>query len=224
MSAEQLRTVVDAWADETARLSAAPGAAYVQLFENRGELMGRSNPHPHAQLWMTAHVPTLPARKRDMLRRYFHAHGRDLLGEYLERERRSGERVVVANEHWTALVPFWAVWPFQTMLIPSREVSSLPALDGRERDALADLVRTVAAGYDALFGCEFPYSMGWAGAPVGEEDDRAWRLHGELVPPLLRSATVRKFLVGYELFAESQRDLTPESAAERLREAVAAPR
>jgi len=218
MDAPSIRGVVDAWAEEVERLEAEPGTAYVQLFENKGAMMGCSNPHPHCQAWATGHVPLLPSRKLASQRAYFERHRRDLLGDYLERERAHGERIVCANAHWTALVPFWAVWPFETMVIPSRRVGDLPALAGEERDALADVLRRLTVRYDNLFRCSFPYSMGWHGRPAGGGDHPCWRLHAVAFPPLLRSATVRKFLVGFELTAEPQRDLTAETAAARLRE------
>lgn len=219
MPSADVRAVVDAWADESARLAAVEGIGYVQLFENKGRMMGCSNPHPHAQLWATEHVPTIPARKRDSQRAYLDRHGRDLLGDYANAEIAQGVRLVWRDEHWSVVVPFWAVWPYQTMLIPARRVASLPELTGAERDSLATAVHQVTRRYDALFATDTPYSMIWSPAPTGRgySDDGSWRLHAEFLPPLLRSASVRKFLVGYELAAEPQRDLTPETAAERLR-------
>jgi UDPglucose--hexose-1-phosphate uridylyltransferase len=219
MAVSDIRLVVEAWADETQRLGALDFIRYVQVFENKGELMGCSNPHPHGQIWATDHVPQIPARKLAAQRRYFGAHGSDLLGDYLERELRRDERVVCGNAHWTALVPFWAVWPFETMLVPSRRVPDLPSLEPHEKDALASLLKELNARYDGLFAVSFPYSMGWHGRPADGEEHRYWRLHASFFPPLLRSATVRKFLVGYEMSAEPQRDLTPEQAAASLREA-----
>jgi UDPglucose--hexose-1-phosphate uridylyltransferase len=216
MPAADVRSVVEAWADEVRALEAREGIGYVQLFENKGELMGCSNPHPHCQVWAAAHVPTLPARKLATQGAYFAAHGRDLLGDYLEQELRSAERVVFENAHWAVLVPFWAVWPFETLLLPRRLVSDLPSLTPDERDALAGALHALTVRYDNLFRCSFPYSMGWHGRPAQGEHP-SWRLHAVFLPPLLRSAVVRKFLVGYELTSEPQRDLTPEEAAERLR-------
>ena len=218
MDAAAIRVVVDAWAAECATLLAREDVAHVQLFENKGALMGCSNPHPHCQIWATAHVPTLPARKLRAQRAYYEKHRRDLLGDYLERELASGERVVCENAHWVALVPFWAIWPFETMLLPRRKLRALAELESHERDALADVVRRLSVRYDNLFRCSFPYSMAWHGASAENADDPALRLHAVYLPPLLRSATVRKFLVGYELTAEPQRDTTPEAAAQRLRE------
>lgn len=217
LSRPEIRRVVDAWTEEVRALSARPGIGYVQLFENKGELMGCSNPHPHCQVWATEHVPDIPQAKFWAQRTYFELFGRDLLGNYLQMEARDGARTVVENEHWVCLVPFWAVWPFETMLIPRRRVPDLPSLSDDEKDALADVLKDLTVRYDNLFRASFPYSMGWHGAPT-QGGHEWWRLHAVFLPPLLRSATVRKFLVGYELTAEPQRDLTPEDAAARLRE------
>jgi UDPglucose--hexose-1-phosphate uridylyltransferase len=187
------------------------------VFENKGAAMGCSNPHPHCQIWASASVPHLPARKLAMQRSYAERHGRDLLGDYLARELEMGDRLVCRNDAWVAVVPFWAVWPYETMLIPVRMVDDLRALTEGERDLLADILRRITARYDNLFRCSFPYSMGWHGRPVDGGEHPGCRLHAVYFPPLLRSATVRKFLVGYEMTGEAQRDLTPETAAERLR-------
>jgi UDPglucose--hexose-1-phosphate uridylyltransferase len=217
MSGPEIRAVVDTWADEVAALGAHEWVRYVQLFENKGAIMGCSNPHPHCQIWASEQIPTNPARRLATQRAYFERHGRDLLGDYLDRERAAGVRVVCENEHWTAVVPFWAVWPYETMLLPRRRVPDLAALLPVERDALADVMKRLCVRYDNLFQCSFPYSMGFYNRPTDGEEHASWRLHAMYFPPLLRSATVKKFLVGYELTAEPQRDLTPEQAAERLR-------
>jgi UDPglucose--hexose-1-phosphate uridylyltransferase len=217
MDVPTIRAVVDAWADESTRLGALDFIGHVQVFENKGALMGCSNPHPHCQIWATEHLPHIPARKLAAQRLYFETKGRDLLGDYLERERREQERIVCANEHWTVVVPFWAVWPFETLVLPSRRVAALEDLASEERDALAAVLLELNRRYDGLFGVSFPYSMGWHGRPSDGAEHPYARLHAFHFPPLLRSATVRKFLVGYEMSAEPQRDLTPESAAERLR-------
>jgi UDPglucose--hexose-1-phosphate uridylyltransferase len=218
MDVAQIRGVVDAWAEESTSLGARSFVKWVQLFENKGAIMGCSNPHPHCQAWATSWIPVLPARKLAAQRAYFETHGRDLLGDYLDREKREQERIVCSNDHWTAVVPFWAVWPFETMLIPTRRVPDLASLDGDERDALADILKRLNARYENLFQTSFPYSMGWHGQPTDGADHSYCRLHAVYAPPLLRSATVRKFLVGFELTAEPQRDLTAEAAAARLRE------
>jgi len=217
MTPSEVRPVVDAWAAETRELGADPALRYVQVFENKGAMMGCSNPHPHCQVWATDHVPVVPTRKLASQKAWYERHGRDLVGDYLERELAAGERSVCRNDHWVALVPWWAVWPFEVMAIPVRRVSDLPSLTDEEGEALADILRRVGARYDNLFRTSFPYSMGIHGRPTDGEEHPWWRLHVTWFPPLLRSATVRKFLVGFELAAEPQRDLTAEDAADRLR-------
>jgi len=217
MEAERIRDVVDTWAEEVSALGGRPDIGYVQVFENKGAMMGCSNPHPHGQIWASAHVPGIPARKDAAQAAYFQRTGRDLLGDYLDQELGAGERIVDENEHWVALVPFWAVWPFEAMIVPRRRVADLPGLHPVERDALAVMLKSLTVRYDNLFRCSFPYSMGWHARPTDGSLHPHWRLHAVFLPPLLRSATVRKFLVGYELTAEPQRDLLAEHAAERLR-------
>ena len=180
--------------------------------------MGCSNPHPHGQVWATGYVPVIPGRKLAAQGRYFDRQGSDLLGDYLARELALEERLVCENANWVALVPFWAVWPFETMLLPKRRVGSLTSLSETEKDSLADIMRNLGIRYDNLFECPFPYSMGWHASPTDGAEHGYSRLHATYLPPLLRSATVRKFLVGYELTAEPQRDITAEAAAARLRE------
>jgi UDPglucose--hexose-1-phosphate uridylyltransferase len=217
MRPPEVRRVVDAWAAEVTGLGGRHDVGYVQVFENKGAMMGCSNPHPHCQVWAVGQIPSGPERRLRSQRTYRERHGRDLLGDYLARELSEQERLVCRNEHWVALVPFWAVWPFETLLLPVRPVADLPGLEGVERDALADLLCRLNRRYDNLFRCSFPYSMAWHGRPVDGAEHPYWRLHASFFPPLLRSATIRKFAVGYELAAESQRDLTAEQAAERLR-------
>jgi UDPglucose--hexose-1-phosphate uridylyltransferase len=212
-----IRAVIDAWAEQVEDLGSRANVRYVQVFENKGAMMGCSNPHPHGQIWASRHVPMIPARKDAVQEAHFARTGRDLLGDYLAQEEEAGERVVESNEHFVALVPFWAVWPFETMILPRRRVGDLRDLATEERAALADVMSGLLARYDNLFRCSFPYSMGWHARPTDGGPHPHWRLHAVYAPPLLRSATVRKFLVGYELTAEPQRDLTAEQAAERLR-------
>jgi UDPglucose--hexose-1-phosphate uridylyltransferase len=219
MDQPDVRRVVDLWADQTAEL----GASYqwVQVFENRGEMMGASNPHPHGQIWAGTALPHDAAREDRAQRAHLAAHGRPLLLDYLEQETR-GQRVVVENDDWLAVVPFWASWPYETLLIPRAATERLPDLDGPRRDSLAAILIQLLGAYDRLFGLAFPYSMGWHQAPFRGEDEPHWQLHAHFFPPLL-TATVRKFMVGYELLAETQRDLTAEDAAERLRAALGQP-
>lgn len=214
LPADALRAVVDLWADQTDEL----GRRYrwVQIFENRGELMGASNPHPHGQIWAGTALPREGAREQQSQLAYWKAHGRPLLADYAGQED-GGPRVVAANEAWLAVVPFWAVWPFETLLIARDPAARLPDLDDLRRDRLVEALQDLLGRYDALFDHPFPYSMGWHQAPFDGEEHPEWRLHAHAYPPLLRSASVRKFMVGYELLAEPQRDLTPEDAAARLR-------
>jgi UDPglucose--hexose-1-phosphate uridylyltransferase len=216
MAVEDIRRVVDVWAEQVADLGRR--YCWVQVFENKGAIMGCSNPHPHGQVWAGSALPNEPAREDRQQRAYFQAHGRPLLLDYLQAEAGQSLRQVVENEHWLAVVPFWAIWPFETLLLPRRHVLRLPDLDEAERDSLAQLLKRLLTRYDNLFEVSFPYSMGWHGAPEGAADGYAyWQLHAHFYPPLLRSATVKKFMVGYEMLAEAQRDLTAEQAAWRLR-------
>lgn len=219
MEVEAITHVVDVWARQITELGAK--WRWVQLFENKGEIMGCSNPHSHGQVWADDYLPTLPAREDERQRDYFAAHGSSLLLDYITDERQRGERIIVEGTHWTAAVPYWAIWPFETLLLPhNRAISRLPDLTPDERTDLAETLKRLMTRYDNLFEVSFPYSMGWHGAPTGDlisEDTAPWQFHAHFYPPLLRSATVKKFMVGYEMMAEAQRDLTPEQAADRLR-------
>jgi UDPglucose--hexose-1-phosphate uridylyltransferase len=217
MQVEDIRTVVDMWADQTAELGAVPWIGHVEVFENRGAQMGASNPHPHGQIWANATLPTIPAAELRAQTRYREQHSTCLLCDYLAIEQPAAERIVVRNDEWLALVPFWAVWPFETLLVPAGHVSGLPELGDAARDGLADLLSRLLTRYDNLFNISFPYSMGWHQAPSDGAAYPQWHLHGHVYPPLLRSATVRKWMVGYELLGQPQRDITAEQAAERLR-------
>ncbi|MEN9383441.1 MAG: hypothetical protein RI959_261 [Pseudomonadota bacterium] len=214
LNPSEITAVVDMWCDQTAELGR--DHAWVQVFENKGALMGCSQPHPHGQVWATGHLPNEAVAEDAHQRAYWAEHGRPLLLDVAEREAH-GNRVVVQSEHWLALVPFWATWPFETLLLPRFAVQRLPELNPAQRQDLARVVKELTTRYDNLFQTAFPYSMGWHGAPFDGSDTRPWQLHAHFYPPLLRSASVRKFLVGYEMLAEAQRDLTPEQAAERLR-------
>lgn len=213
----ELRGVVDAWTEQYLELGARPEIGHVQLFENKGAAMGCSNPHPHGQVWAQRSVPREPRLEGAHLLAHHERHGRSLLADYLARELERDERIVCANDGWVALVPFWAVWPFEILVVSRRAAPHLGALDDAERGQLADIVRRVTTRYDNLFETSFPYSAGIHQAPTDGAPHPEWHLHLHFYPPLLRSAAVRKFLVGYELLAEPQRDLTPEAAAARLR-------
>jgi UDPglucose--hexose-1-phosphate uridylyltransferase len=217
MDPVDIRRVVDTWADQTLDLGAKPFIGYVQVFENRGAMMGASNPHPHGQIWATEQVPNEPAKEAERQNAYRAEHGRPLLLDYLDLEEESGDRLVCDNNHWVVLVPFWAVWPYETILLPRRHVASLPELTSAEREALADILKRLTTRYDNLFEVPFPYSMGWHQRPTDGGKYPGFTLHAHFYPPLLRSATVRKFMVGFEMLAEPQRDIPAEAAAARLR-------
>jgi UDPglucose--hexose-1-phosphate uridylyltransferase len=213
----EVRAVVDAWVNEVASLLSRPHIGYVQVFENKGEVMGCSNPHPHGQIWATHEVPNEVAKEDVLQASHRRAHGQCLLCRVHEDELKSGVRVICSNDDWTALVPFWAVWPFETLVLPRRHTACLTELDGRQKDSLVALWQRLLRAYDRLFAVTMPFSCGWHAAPKQSADRTAWHLHAHFYPPLLRSATVRKFMVGYEMLGGPQRDLTPEQAAEQLR-------
>jgi UDPglucose--hexose-1-phosphate uridylyltransferase len=220
MDVAAIRRVVNVWAEQEIELSSRPDIRYVQIFENRGAMMGASNPHPHGQIWATEHIPNEPAAELIAQSEYFRSHNRPLLLDYLELELKQKNRIVAENELWVALVPFWAIWPFETLLLPRPHVRTISELDASGRDDLAAMLKTITAGYNRVFNAPFPYSMGFHGAPCDNIDHPEWQLHAHFYPPLLRSATIRKFMVGFELLGSPQRDITPESAAETLRYAV----
>jgi UDPglucose--hexose-1-phosphate uridylyltransferase len=237
-----IRAVVDTWVAQCEELGARDDITYVQLFENKGEIMGCSNPHPHGQLWATRHVPTEIAKETRGQLSWLHRAEQDketrrqgregdkehsspsplsphlpLLLDYLELEQHEGERVIFENDHFVCLTPFWAIWPFETMILPKRHIRRIVELTTNERDALADALKRITVRYDNLFDASFPYTMGVHQASYDGEAHDEWQMHLHFYPPLLRSATVKKFMVGYEMLAQPQRDLTPEQAAERLR-------
>jgi len=218
MTTEQIAPVVDIWAQQTEEIGSRPDIGYVQVFENKGAVMGCSNPHPHGQIWATRHIPNIPTSEEKHQREYMDSKGSCMLCDYLGIEAEETERIVCENEYFAILVPYWATWPFETMLVSKRHVASIPELDRDERIALADIIRRIACKYDHVFGVSFPYSMGWHQKPTDGGDYKSWHLHAHFFPPLLRSATVKKFMVGFEMLAMPQRDVTPESAAARLRE------
>lgn len=217
MSQPAVEEVVRMWRTETQTLGCLDFINYVQIFENKGAIMGCSNPHPHNQIWSTTRIPVEPAKELRAQADYLQEHGSCLLCDYLEAERKSSERIVTSNEHFTALVPFWAIWPFELLVIPHRHFGSLLNLTDEEVSGLADILRRVTARYDNLFEIPFPYSMGFHQIPTDGKPYPGWHLHVHYYPPLLRSATVKKFMVGFEMLGMPQRDLTPETAAERLR-------
>lgn len=215
MSVEQIEAVVDMWGDQLTEL--AGEWAWVQLFENRGSQMGASNPHPHGQLWASSHMPHEPSLEDARQRRWLDDHGAPLLVEYADVEVERRDRVVVEEQEWVVVVPWWAAWPFEVLVLPRRHTPRLTQLDGRQRSSLARSLQLLLRSYDDLFGVPFPYSMGWHGAPGLTGHDEHWQVHAHFYPPLLRSASVRKWMVGYEMLADVGRDLTPEEAVRRLR-------
>jgi UDPglucose--hexose-1-phosphate uridylyltransferase len=221
MAVPAIERVVDLWAEQEQELGGREEIQYVQIFENRGAMMGASNPHPHGQIWATEQVPDEPTLELEAQRAYLREHGRALLPAYLDEELRQGQRIVAQNEAWVALVPFWAVWPFEVMLVPREQVATVAAQRPAQRAGLAAILSTVTRGFNQVFDTPFPYSMGFHPAPSDGEQHPEWTLHAHFYPPLLRSATVRKFMVGFELLGSPQRDITPELAAETLRAAVA---
>jgi UDPglucose--hexose-1-phosphate uridylyltransferase len=213
MSVADLRSVIDAWTKEYTDLGSQSNIRSVQIFENRGAMMGCSNPHPHGQIWANETVPNELAKELAAFADHYKTHGATLLSDYLKLELEKQERIVCSNDHFVALVPFWAIWPFETLVLSRRPVSALDELTDTERTALADILHQTTIRYDNLFKTSFPYTMGFHQRPTdgGAHDEHHLHLH--FYPPLLRSATVRKFLVGYEMLAMPQRDITAETAA-----------
>ncbi len=217
LDAASILPVVDTWAEQYSALASDPAIRYVQIFENRGETMGCSNPHPHCQIWSGASLPTEHVKELASQRDYRNRRGSCLLCDYLKTETALRERVVFENESFAVVVPFWAVWPFETLLIAKRHWSGLDQITSHERQGLAEALSRLAIRYDNLFQTSFPYTMGFHQRPTDGPEYPEWHFHGHFYPPLLRSASVRKFMVGYEMLAMPQRDITPESAAESLR-------
>lgn len=217
MVLEDLEKVVETWQREYLELGAFPFVHHIQIFENKGEIMGCSNPHPHGQIWAQESIPNEVLKKSERQKNYFLGKGSSLLGDYLAQEIRLGERIVIANEHFVLLVPFWAVWPFECMIVPRRHQQDIGQLTAEERRAFAEILQQTTIRLDNVFETSFPYSAGIHQRPTDGQFYPEWHWHMSFYPPLLRSATVKKFMVGYEMFAEAQRDITPEMAAERLR-------
>ena len=223
MSPAEIRALIDVWLEEFQSLGQQAGINYVQIFENRGLMMGCSNPHPHGQIWATSTVPNEPRKEQEAFAAYRKQHSACLLCDYIKLEEASGDRLVCGNEHFLAVVPFWAIWPYEILLLSKRHVGSMSALDGDSLSALADILRCVTQRYDNLFQVSCPYSMGFHQHPTDEMGHAEWHFHAHFFPPLLRSATIRKFMVGFEMLGSPQRDITPEYAAEKLRQAKITP-
>ena len=219
MEVADIKRVVDVWVEETIALGSLPDIGAVTIFENRGAMMGASNPHPHGQVWASRHPPNELEKETRHQGEHLLQRGRPLLVDYLEEELREGERVVLANDDFCVLVPFWAVWPFETMILPRRRIGGFDEMRRSEKTSLADALSQLTRRYDRLFDAPFPYSMGFHQKPTDGALHAEWQMHAHFYPPLLRSATIRKFMVGFEMLGSPQRDLTPEAAAARLREA-----
>ena len=218
MSVPEIRRVIDTWTAQYLELGAKDWINSVQIFENRGEMMGASNPHPHCQIWSNETLPNEHVKELASFRDFRAHRARCLLCEYLTLEQKDGTRIVCENEAFLAVVPFWAVWPFETLVLSKRHLGSFEQMEDPEKDALADVMKRLTTRYDNLFETSFPYTMGFHQRPTDGPAHEEWHFHAHYYPPLLRSATVRKFMVGYEMLGTPQRDITAESAAERLRE------
>jgi UDPglucose--hexose-1-phosphate uridylyltransferase len=221
MPPEAVSRVVEVWKEEYETLSGNPDIGYVQIFENKGAIMGCSNPHPHCQIWSSSSIPPIVELEQKNQLAYFEECGSPMLLDYIERELEAGTRIVYENDSFAVVVPFWAVWPFEAMILPKVHVESLSQFNDSQVAGFADAYRTLTQAYDRVFNCEFPYTAGIHQAPSTTGNHAAWQLHMHFYPPLLRSATVKKFMVGYEMLAAPQRDITAESAAQTLREALA---
>ena len=217
MQISEIENVVRVWKEQYLELGAISYINHVQIFENKGSVMGCSNPHPHGQIWAQSSLPTQVKRTQDNLLKYFQKTGKSLLKDYLESELQKKERIIAENEHFVLLVPFWATWPYETMIISKRHFSSIAEITEEEIKSYAEMIQIITVKYDNLFKTSFPYSAGIHQAPTDGLDHEEWHFHMHFYPPLLRSATVKKFMVGYELLAEAQRDLTAEQSAEILR-------
>ena len=217
MELAAVRLVVDAWTKQYTELCSQPELNYVQIFENRGAMMGASNPHPHGQIWATEHIPDEPAQETESLKAYLAQKNSCLLCDYLQVESKEKVRIVCENDDFLVVVPWWAVWPFETLVLSKRHNGSLAEFEDREKTSLADILQQTTTRYDNVFETSFPYTMGFHQTPCDGEPHPEWHFHAHFYPPLLRSATVRKFMVGFEMLGMPQRDITAESAAERLR-------
>ncbi|MEM1337820.1 MAG: UDP-glucose--hexose-1-phosphate uridylyltransferase [Bacteroidota bacterium] len=218
MDVTQITRVVQLWKKEYQELGALDGINHVQIFENKGETMGCSNPHPHGQIWAQSSLPEEPRKKGVQQRNYFEKHSKSLLSDYLQQELKAKERLVSENEHFVALVPFWAIWPYETMILPKNHYQHIGQLNAEEDSAFARIIKELTVKYDNLFEVSFPYSAGIHQAPTDGQKNTEWHFHMAFYPPLLRSATVKKFMVGYEMFANPQRDITAEQAARTLQQ------
>ena len=220
MSVENINKVVKAWQNQYTELGSNNMVNYVQIFENKGAVMGCSNPHPHGQIWSQSTLPNEVDKKDQRLKAYFSKNKSNLLGDYLKQELQANERIIYQNDAFVVLTPFWAVWPFETMIVPKKQCENITMISQQDSLNFADAISKTTKAYDKLFNCSFPYSSGIHQSPTNGEINVHWRWHMSFYPPLLRSATVKKFMVGYEMFGSPQRDITPEQAAKRLRDLI----
>lgn len=218
MEKKDIRAVIDLWQKEFAELSAKDSINYIQIFENKGAIMGCSNPHPHGQIWAQNSIPEEILKKSYRFKEYWNTNQQSILEAYVSQELEAKERILIENEDWVAVVPFWAVWPYETMLIPKRKIAYITELTTQEKENFAGILKELTTKYDNIYKTSFPYSAGIHQAPCDGQEHPEWHLHMSFYPPLLRSATVKKFMVGYEMFANPQRDITAEQAAAKIRE------
>jgi UDPglucose--hexose-1-phosphate uridylyltransferase len=220
MSSEAIEVVVQTWMEQFRELGGHENINHVQIFENRGAMMGASNPHPHCQVWATHSIPQEPSKELAGQKNYLRSHGRCLLCDYVSLESRQRVRIISENDGFIALVPFWAVWPFEVLVCSRRHLANMNDFTAEDARSLSTMLHRITSTYDNVFDVPFPYSMGFHQAPCDREQYPEWHFHAHFYPPLLRSATIRKFMVGFEMLGTPQRDITPESAAQRLREAA----
>ncbi|MEN8186430.1 MAG: UDP-glucose--hexose-1-phosphate uridylyltransferase [Bacteroidota bacterium] len=218
MDKKDIKGVIDTWVSQYVELGAMKDINHVQIFENKGDIMGNSNPHPHGQIWAQKTIPVEPSKKSFHQKKYFDENKSGLLADYIEIEKEQDERIVFENLHFMVLVPFWAIWPYETMIVPKRMMKNIALMKENEKEAFAEAIKHITTKYDNLFEVSFPYSAGIHQAPTDGGIHESWHWHMVFYPPLLRSATVKKFMVGYEMLANPQRDITAEFSAKRLRE------
>ena len=220
MSVSAITKVIQAWCEQYTELGQIENINYVQIFENKGAVMGCSNPHPHGQIWSQSILPNEVFKKDKYQSEYFNSNQRSLLKEYLTQELDENERIIFQNDTFVVLTPFWAIWPFETMIVPKKHHQHITQINSSEKEDFAQAISIITRGYDKLFNCSFPYSSGIHQAPTNNKNNLHWHWHMSFYPPLLRSATIKKFMVGYEMFGMPQRDITAEQAAKRLRDLI----
>jgi len=216
MTVKDIYEVIKLWQKEYKTLGEKPNINHVQIFENKGDIMGCSNPHPHGQIWAQSSIPEVVLKKQIQQKTYWEKHKRSLLSDYIQQELDKDERILLKNNHFVALIPYWAVWPYEAMIVPVKHYQHINQLNDKEALAFAEILKEMTAKFDNLFETSFPYSSGIHQSPTDSEHPE-WHFHMSFYPPLLRSATVKKFMVGYEMFANPQRDITAEQAAETLK-------